>query len=321
MKEIIFSAVLFFITIILSAQDTIYVRSGQKIPAIIIEKNNTEIRYKKAGTPESAAVYSIFTSDIASIHYNDGRIADYTQVGQAAGGDKTEKPIDNAGTMKSIRWSFGLSMDHFNRKMEDDLLLFWRDKTANPKAIINSNPVSIPLIMRMNMVIGMSGRNRIGDELQIMFTPVDAINASALNNTYEIKLKNFYYNIVIYYGHTLNHKQSLIGIFEPGVDFGMMNGNIKLNDVNYKIFLNLGVGFHQAVGIDWLISKRLMASGRVGYRMMKTKESHESSKSSTGYSSFYVDPGATGDLLKVKWNGTYYSLGLSYSFYSYLKKK
>ena len=320
MRKFFFAALFISLTLNLTAQDTLFVRNGQKIPAVIVEKNDTEIRYRKYGPPASEAVYSVFVSDILSIHYSDGIIADYSQAGQNPAGNVPEKPIDNAFTMKSIRWSFGAGMDHFNRKMEDDLLLFWRNVTANPKATIAGNPVSIPVILRMNMVIGNSGRNRIGDELQLMFTPVDAINSSALNGSYELRLKNFYYNVIIYYGHTLNHKQNLIAIFEPGLDLAMMSGYIKLNNVKYNLSANLGVGFHQAAGLDWLVSKRIMLSGRAGYRFLKTKESHENDRSSTGYSSFHVGPGAAGDLLKVKWNGAFYSIGLSYSFYTKMMK-
>ena len=82
---------LFFIIVLPAyciAQDTIFVKNGQVIPAIIIEKNNTEIKYRRFGPPESAAIYSIFVSDISSIHYKDGIIADYSQVGVAVPGEK-----------------------------------------------------------------------------------------------------------------------------------------------------------------------------------------------------------------------------------------
>ncbi|MBI5009526.1 MAG: hypothetical protein HZB98_07750 [Bacteroidia bacterium] len=319
MKVTLFSLVLLSFNFILSAQDTIFVKNGQVIPAVIIEKNNTEIKYKKFGQPEPAAIYSVFTSDISSIHYSDGIIADYSQAGQFSGDDKPATAIEMAGTMKSIRWSFGVSVDYFNRNVNDDLLLFWQDKTGDRNATIGGNPVSYPILLRMNMVLGNSGRNRLGDELQLIITPVDAIYATDNNGANEIKLRNFYYNITLYYGHTLNHKQSLIGLIEPGLDLGFMSGYIKLNNTEYTISGNLGLGFHTAVGVDWIISKRFMASGRAGYRMMNTKESHESSTSSTGYSSFYVDPGASGELLKVSWNGPYFSFGLSWSLYSRLK--
>jgi hypothetical protein len=319
MKITLFSLLFLSFSYILSAQDTIFVKDGQVIPAVIIEKNNTEIQYKKFGQPEPAAIYSIFVSDIKSIHYIDGIIADYSQAGQSSGDDKPETAIEMAGTMKSIRWSLGVSLDHFNRNMNDDLLVFWRDKTGNKNATIGGNPVSYPVLLRMNMILGKSGRNRIGDELQLMITPADAIYATDAGGANEIKLRNFYYNIVLYYGHTLNHKQSLIGIIEPGLDLGFMSGYIKLKNIEYAIKANMGAGFHTALGVDWIISKRFMASCRAGYRLMNVKESHESSSSSTGYSSFYVDPSASEELLKVSWNGTYYSFGMSWSFYSKLK--
>ncbi len=318
MKIKLLSLLFLAFTAVMSAQDTLFVKNGQVIPAVILEKNNTEIKYKKFGQPEPAAIYSIFVSDISSIHYTDGIIADYTQAGQSLAEDKPQTAFEMAGTMRAIRWSFGVSIDYFNRDINDDLLIFWKDKTGNNNATIGGNQVSYPLLLRMNMILGNSGRNRIGDELQLIFTPVDAIYATDDNGTNEIKLRNFYYNITLYYGHTLNHKKNLVAIIEPGADFGFMSGYIKLNNTEYNIKGNLGVGFHAALGADWIISKRLMASGRAGYRLMKVKESHESSSSSTGYSTFYVNPPAE-DLLTVKWNGPYYSFGFSWSLYTKLK--
>lgn len=97
-----------------------------------------------------------------------------------------------------------------------------------------------------------------------------------------------------------------------------MSGHIKLSNTTYNISGNLGTGFHIATGLDWVISKRFMASARVGQRFMTIKESHASSSSTTDYSTFYVNP-PNKDLLSVKWNGTYASLGLSWSFYGKMK--
>jgi hypothetical protein len=198
-------------------------------------------------------------------------------------------------------------VDYFNRNTDDDLLVFWKDRTGDMNATIGGNPLSIPIFLKMNMIVGRSGRNRLGDELQLMITPVDAIYATDDNGLNEIKLRNFYYNITLYYGYN-----------RTGLDLAFMSGYIKLNNTKYDISGNLGAGFHAAAGFDWIMSKRLMASGRAGYRMMKVKESHESSSSSTGYATFYVDPPAE-DLLTVKWNGPYFSFGLSFSFYSKMK--
>jgi len=301
------------------AQDTIFVKNGQVIPAIIVEKNNTEIKYRKFGPPESAAIYSIFVSDISSIHFSDGIIADYSAAGKAGTENKPSTAFELAGTMRAVKWSFGLNLDYFKRDINDELLIFWQDKLGNPQATIDGNPLSFPIIIKTSFVLGNSGRNWMGDELQIKITPVDAISASNTTGTYEIRLRNFYYNIVLFYGHTLNHKKNLIGIIEPGLDFGFMSGYIKLNNTKYDITGNLGVGFHMALGADWFISKRLTASMRGGYRWMNIDESHKSTTSTTGYSSFYVDPTVSDELLTVSWNGPYASFGLTWSFYTKLK--
>ena len=258
-------------------------------------------------------------SDIKSIHYSDGIIADYTQTANPLTGNKKERPIDNAGTMKAVRWTVGVNMDNFDRNSNDNLLIFWRNQVGNKDAEIGGNTRFIPILLKMSFVIGNSGRNYLGDELQLVFTPSDAIFARNTAGNYEIKLQNFYYNIVIFYGHTLNHKRNLIGIFDPGINLGFMSGTIKLNNTVYNISGNLGSGYNIGSGIDWLITKRLMASGRAGYRTMKTKESHESATSSTNYASFYINHAVSDDLLDVKWNGPYFSVGLAWSFYTRLK--
>lgn len=318
MKSTFISVLFLALASIIYAQDTIFVKNGQPIPAEILKKNSTEISYKKFGQPESAAIYSIFVSDVSSIHFQDGIIADYSQLGQTSIDNNSQTAIELAGTMKVIRWSLGLSFDYFNRNVNDDLLAFWHIRTGDNNATISGRPISFPIILKMGMMLGNTGRNRIGNELQLIITPVDAIYATNKNGINEIKLRNFYYNISLFYGHNLNHKKNLFGIIEPGLDLGFMSGYIKLNNDEYNISGNLGVGFHTALGADWIISRRLMASGRAGYRSMKVNESHENSASSTNYSSFYVNPGVSENLLKVKMNGVYYSFGLSWSLYSKL---
>ena len=130
-------------------------------------------------------------------------------------------------------------------------------------------------------------------------------------------LHNFYAVIGLYYGHTLNHKKNLLVIIEPGLDIAFMSGFIKINNTKTTISGNNGMGFHIAMGTDWIISKRLLASVRVGQRFMTIKESHESSLSKTGFSAFIVP--STGQDLSVKWNGLYGSAGLSFNFYAKMK--
>lgn len=319
MKNSLLIVLLFAFPLFLSAQDTIFFKSGQVIPAIIVEKNNTEIKYKRFGQRESAAIYSVFISDIKSIHYKDGIIADYTQAGLPATDIKTAAPIDKAGTMSSIKFSFGGGIQNFNRNTDDRLLVFWRDRLGDPKATIGGNPRSFPFNFKMNMALGNMKRNWIGDEVQFFVTPSDAIYATKSTGSYEIKLKNFYTSITMYYGRSLNHKNNLLAIIEPGLDLAFMSGNIKLNNTSYKISGNSGMGYHAAIGADWLVSRRFTASIRGGYRSMKIKVMYEDdSTSPSKYYNFFVDPPSK-ELLYINWNGPYVSFGLQWSFYSKMK--
>lgn len=300
---------------IISGQDTIFVRSGQVIPAIIIEKNSTEIKYRKFGPPSSPAIYSVFISDVASIHYNDGIIADYTASGDSGTENKPKTAMQMAGSMKAIRISIGASRAYFKRNEADNLQTFWKFRTGS--TTMTENPVYYPINVKANFIMGQSGRNWMGDEFQLIFMPQNAIFASKLNN--EIKLSGFYSNIIMYYGHTLNHKKTIAAILEPGLDLAFMSGYIKLGTTPFDLESNFGAGWHIALGIDWAISRRFLASVRAGQRFMSIKEFHKNSESSTGYSTFYVSPGLNEDLLKVGWKGPYASIGLSYCFYAKLK--
>jgi len=314
--KLLSSLLLMLFSGLVSAQDTIFVKNGQVIPAIIVEKNEVEIKYKRFGQPESAAIYSVFVSDILRIHYQDGIIADYTLRDSDPGNKEPEKAIEQAGTIKSVKFSLGVSAGYFNRNAEDELQDFWRYHTGDPDAEVLSNPLYFPVYFRMTFFPDRSGRNWFGTELQLFITPSDAINATNENGSDAIELKAFYYNIVAFYGRTLNHQRTLAAIIEPGLDLSFMSGYIKLDNTTYDISANLGVGFHMAVGADWLISKRLLTSFRAGYRFLSIEEQHKSESSSSGYSNFYTNPSVSEDLLTIKWNGPYVSLGLSWSFYA-----
>ena len=79
MRIFFLSLSLFVFSNILIAQDTIYLKSGEKIPAEIIEKGEVELKYKKIQQLESVAIYSVFMIDIASIHYKNGSVVDYSK--------------------------------------------------------------------------------------------------------------------------------------------------------------------------------------------------------------------------------------------------
>jgi hypothetical protein len=318
MKTTIILFLFFALPMALTAQDTIFVKTGQVIPAVIVEKNNTEIKYKKFGQAEPAAIYSLFISDLKSIHYQDGIIADYTQAGQPAPDNKRSAPIENAGTMKAMKFSIGGAVENFSRNSDDALLALWRNRLANPNATIEGNPLSFPVGFQFSAPLGYMQRNWFGGDLQFIITPSDAINATNNNGSYGIKLKTFYTNISMFYGRSLNHKNNLIAIIEPGMDMGFTSGYIKLNNKSYNLYGNVGGGFHTALGVDWLISKRFTASLKGGYRSMKFKAMWEDrTVDPVKFYNFIVDPPSE-EILYITMKGTFISFGLKWSFYSRL---
>jgi hypothetical protein len=303
---------------IINAQDTIFVKGGQVIPATIVGKDAMEIQYKKFGQPEPAAIYSVFISDILSIHYKDGIVADYTSTGPDPAKKKPETAADLAGTMRVAKFSIGMSANYFKRNEADNLLLFWKSRNGENGSGIISNPHFYPIIFRMSFPLGNSGRSWLGDDFQLIFTPKDAIHASNASGSNVINQNVFYMIIGLYYGHTLNHKKNLLAIIEPGLDMGFMSGYFKLNNKNYKTSGNMGGGFHLALGTDWIISRRFLASVRVGQRFLNVKEVwYENKDAKYGLSRFYItEPSVNDNYLSVKWNGWYASAGLSWSFYT-----
>lgn len=300
---------------IISAQDTLFVKGGRVIPATIIGKDAMELKYKKFGQPEPAAIYSVFISDIISIHYKDGIVADYTSTARVDE-NKPATPLELAGTMKAAKFSLGMSINYFKRNESDNLLLFWKDQTGSSIPGAVSNPLYFPVNIKMSFPLGNMGRSWMGDDFQLIFTPKDAIHFSNATGSYEIMLHTFYVNIGLYYGHTLNHKKDLIAIIEPGLDMAFMSGFIKLNNTK-TTSSNMGMGFHVALGTDWIISKRLLASIRIGQRFMTVKEQHKISE--TKFATYYVHPSINEDKLSVKWNGLYASAGLSFNLYAKMK--
>jgi hypothetical protein len=308
-------------TNVIKAQDTIFMKTGAIIPAIILEKGEVEIKYKKIAQPESAGIYTVFNSDVASIHFKNGTVANYTKSNQNSINNESNQSTHWDPSAPVMKFNIGVSGNYFMRNESDNLKLFWRNMNGgNPNLEIAGNPRYFCLNLSMCSPIGGTKRNWLGATLQLAFTPSDAISASNTYNGFsnEIKLNAFYYNIILYYGHTINHKKTLIIIFEPAVDIAMMSGSIKMQDISYKEFAISG-NSHFALGFDWIISKRILANLRAGERFMNIKEEHEDKTMSSGYGSFYVNYPANKDLVKVSWSGSYVSLGLSYSLYGKMR--
>jgi hypothetical protein len=316
MKSWLSVLLLLLFSVMAAAQDTIFVKSGEVIPVTIVSKDNMEIKYKKFGQPEPAGIYSVFVSDIKSIHYNDGIIADYTVPVENGTINKPQTPLEMAGKMGVWKISFGISGNYSDRSGSDNLFLFWQNWNPTNTPEIKWKPFYYSLDLKTSFVIGKAGRNIIGDELQLIITPKDAIYSTNTDGSNEISFKSFYYNIIVFYGHTLNHKKNLIAVFEPGFDISFMSGYIKFGTEKYDNSADFGAGLHLAIGADWIISRRVQASLRVGQRFMKIEESH---KESDGWYTLYVNPPENKDLVSVKWNGPYASLGLAWSFYAKLK--
>jgi hypothetical protein len=312
MKAILVCILFLLCSLITKAQDTIFMKSGTVIPAVILEKGDVEIKYKKFTQPESAGIYTVFKSDVASLHYKNGTIVNLSS---SNSNQSTEKKP--AGPR--MRFNIGVSGTYFQRNESDNLRLFWRNLNQDNSLELGGNKQFYTLNLGMGAPLDVNKRNWFGAALQLTLTPADAISATNKNNaSNEIELRTFYYDICMYYGHTLNHKKSLILIFEPALDLGMMFGAIKANDISYKESGMAG-SCHFALGIDWMISKRILASVRGGERFMKINETHESTVSKTGYSSFYANKNINDDTVNVNWGGSYFSFGLSYLLYTRIK--
>ncbi len=312
-KTLLFCFLLLIISNTIRAQDTIFMKSGVRIEALIQEIGDVEIKYKKFAQPEPVGIYTVFISDITKIHYYNGNIVDYTL------SDKNSNNTNETDLVPAMKINLGLSTTYFKRNKSDNLLLFWRHINRDNSLEIGGSPLYYSINIGYCSALGTIKRTWFGCGLQLMKSESDAIYTSnyfyGLN---EIKLRIYYYNIPILFGQSINHKKNIILIFEPSMDLGFMSGHIMAYDKKYKVS-GFSMASHFATGLDWIISKRFLASFRVGKKFMKMDEWHESSTSKTGSSRFYVNKDVNNDLLDIKWSGIYTSLGLSYSLYAKMK--
>jgi hypothetical protein len=318
MRSLLFGLLLLAITGIIKSQDTIFLKTGEIIPAIIVEKGEVELKYKKFAQPEPAGIYTVFNSDVASIHYKNGSVAALSTTNQNVGNTVNNQSTHFDPVAPVMKFNIGVTGTYFKRNESDNLILFWRHLNGgDPSLDMNGNPRYFALNLGMSGALGGTKRNWFGMNFQLNFTPSDAISASKIYNGLlnEIKLNTFIMSIIMFYGHTIDHKKNLILIFEPGIDIGMMSGTINIDTSSYKVSSTSAFSYHLAAGLDWNISKKIMASLRVGQRFMQIKEAHESGLSKYGYSSFYVDYPTNQDHIKVNWSGSYVSFGISYSLY------
>lgn len=295
---------LFFPLGFTSGQDTIFMKNGVCIPSVVQSKTAAEIFYRKLPQPGSQAIYSVFIHEVSSIHYQNGKIEFFTtntlETSNKKGQDMMAPSAD-----QYFKFGLGVNENRFNRIEDDNLLNFWRYINANQNLQLSGNPRYMSFEFTFSSPMGGTKRNWFGGKLQLIGTPDNAIYASNNTGTYqnEIKLKNLYYNIAMFYGHSINRKKNLIIIFEPSMDIGLMLGTITYggeeNDVNEMS----SISSHFALGLDWNVTKHLSLNIRGGRKYMKTTDR-----------SFYGDP-PNKELLYVNWGGYYVGAGLSFSFY------
>lgn len=303
------------------SQDTIFMKNGNILPAWVQETDEVEIKYKKFNQPESESVYSVFIYDVSEIRFKNGRVQKYNRTDlYDINHSRYKSPIEEyAGMM--WKFSFGVAENRFSRSPKDNLLTFWNWRNQTTGLSIQNNPRFMAFNFTMASALGASKRNWFGALFQIIGSPDNAISASYQNGLFlnELSLKTFHMNVSMFYGHSVNYKKNLIAVFEPSMEMGTMNGFINLDGKEYRVNAMSGFSSHFAVGMDWIISKRFLASVRGGKRFMKIEESHKDESSSTYYSRFYANRSINDDMLFVNWGGYYVSLGISVSFNTKMK--
>jgi len=229
---------------------------------------------------------------------------------------KHETP-ENHGKMMESKFLIGGSFSLLNSYKMGNLEEFWQYITRNPSI---AAPLAATGILAVNMgsmsSLDSAGKNWMGVEGQFVSTS-SSHTIWGTNLFYggkdEVYFNAKFINIVLSYGRILDTKNNLLLIIEPGLDIGLMGGKIIVNSKIYEQSFAVGVGGHMAVGINYMFSKHIGATARLGYRFIKIDETHQDTSSTTGYSSFYAN-GKDGETVKVDWSGMYFTVGLVLSF-------
>jgi hypothetical protein len=311
MKQLYASCIFLLLPIILHAQDTIYMKSGVKIPAVIIEKNDTELKYKKFISPESAAIYSLFISDVQKVRYKNGNITEFNELSE-------QNAVSNASANEppglKMKFLLGASYNYFMRNTDDGLLPYWRTINNNNELNIGGEAMFPAINIAMLGPLDRNNRNWIGASLQLALTGPDGIYASHSNVfTNEIKLQSFYYNIGMSYGRGITHSKKLVLIIEPGLDMGFLWGKVNLGTSEYKVS-TISASPHLSTGINLIISKRLVFSTLAGYRFITG-----SAKEEQGQLGDMSHISVNGEIIQVNMGGSYVYAGLSFALYSKVK--
>ena len=307
---------LFLLLMILSfgrAQDSIFMKSGVIIPSHILDTGKVEIKFKKLENLESQAIYSVFVSDVSKIRFKNGTVVDYSLI-------YGNKKLGGLPFVFLWKWSFGVSQNYFYRNPDDNLLLFWRARNKNNELTLTENPKILSFHADMLSTMGGSRRNWFGSSFCLNFSKKDAIYASNyyLGNN-EIKLKMFEFDLSFLYGHSVNYKKNLVAMLDLGIESGILGGNIKIKNVDYKVTGMSNMGLHLAIGMDWMITKNFTAQVRFGRKFLTNKTWFNDTEDATQAFTLWVNPPSNLDLVNVNWKGYYIGIGLSIAFNSKMK--
>lgn len=303
MKNLCFIIPFLLFSLIAKSQDTIVLKTGIRIIATITDSAKAEIKYRKYGQPESTGIYSVFKSDVLVIHFKDGSNKNYLMPAE-------NNQLRTDRQFIGMRFNFGFGINYYDRNNNDNLIDFWRFYNQNDKLTINDKKYCYSYMANMTLPIGVSKRNILSSCFEVFVMPKGFVNAT--NEFYgknEINLSGWGMVISMTYGHSLNYKKNLFAIIEGGINPGFINGNIKFFNEDYKMSMVSKISGSISSGLEWIISKRLVANMRVGYRFMKAENSFENDSSSTGYSHFYTN-NVDQKIMYINYSGMYCRAGL-----------
>lgn len=114
-----------FVQIVLNAQDTIYKRSGDVIPARVIEINTKEISYKRENLPDGP-LYILDKNEVKKIKYKTGAVDSFTVRNEPKVNPMLPK---NGGLM----YSYSEQIQKYNR---NGLYVYQGSRISDTKAML-----------------------------------------------------------------------------------------------------------------------------------------------------------------------------------------
>jgi hypothetical protein len=327
----LFFMILFFISKSLNAQDIIIKKNGDEIKAKVMEVGITEIKYKKFENLETSPIYSILKSDVFMIKYADGTkdVFGTDSQSQSQKPDSTATMNNNTSTDNKNKISNKTSISNQNSHSASSKIVlgtgrsfvnsynvgnlndFYQNLSGDPTEKCDAGaPVLMTFHFGFRNCIDTSMKNWFGVDMQFVKTAPHAIWGSTVyyGGGIDLHFDGFFMNIPLTYMHAIDSKKHIFLAAEPALDMGLIDGGVYIGDTTYTEAMSFGAGFHIAAGIDYM-GKWFGANARLGYRHLKTPEVHYNDKSTTGYSSFYVN-GASGETVKVDWSGVYFNIGI-----------